>query len=114
MSKRVKAKQPFEQTGRIRVIVQDNGPAHTSKQVKAKWTEWEACGLYLFFLPKDCSGMNPIETEWHQLKTHGLRGQMFEDELDLAYAMIDAVDARAEAGGDPAQRFQFPPKLTSS
>lgn len=108
------AKQQFEQTGRIRVIVQDNGSTHTSKQVKAKWTEWEACGLYLFFLPKYCSEMNPIETEWHQLKTHELRGRMFEDELDLAYAVIDAVDARAEAGGYPAQRFQFPSKLAPS
>lgn len=99
-----------EDTGRIRVIVQDNGRVHTCHQVQAKWPEWEVQGLYFFFLPKYCSEMNPIETEWHQLKTHELRGQMFEDELDLAYAVIDGVNARAEAGGYKAERFRFPPK----
>ncbi len=108
------AKQQFEETGRIRVIVQDNGPVHTSKRVKAKSADWESQGLYLFFLPKYCSEMNLIETEWHQLKTHELRGQMFEDELDLAYAVIDGVDARAESGGYQAERFRFPSKLVPS
>ncbi|XGV97684.1 MAG: IS630 family transposase [Leptolyngbya sp. BL-A-14] len=108
------AKFHFEQTGRIRVIVQDNGPIHTSKSVKAKWPEWEACGLYFFFLPKYCSELNPIETEWHQLKTHELRGHMFEHELDLAYAVIDGIDARTQAGGYNAERFRFPSKLAHS
>jgi len=103
-----------EQTGRIRVIVQDNGPAHTSKSVQAKWAGWEACGLYCFFLPKYCSELNPIETEWHQLKTHQLRGHMFEHELDLAYAIIDGIDARAQAEGYQAERFRFSSKLAPS
>ncbi len=46
------AQQQLSQSGRIRVIVQDNGPIHTSKAVRKKWPEWEAQGLYLFFLPK--------------------------------------------------------------
>ncbi len=108
------AKRQFEQTGRIRVIVQDNGPVHTSKSVKAKWAKWEACGLYFFFLPKYCSQLNPIETEWHQLKTHELRGHMFEHELDLAYAVIDGIDARTQAAGYQAERFHFPSKLAHS
>ncbi|EGJ28356.1 hypothetical protein LYNGBM3L_74600 [Moorena producens 3L] len=108
------AKQQLDQTGRLRVIVQDNGPVHTSKQVREKWAQWEAQGLYLFFLPKYCSEMNPIESEWHQLKTHELVGQMFEDELALAYAVIDGVNARAEVGGYQAERFRFPSKLAPS
>lgn len=108
------AKLRFEQSGRIRVIVQDNGPVHTSKAVKAKWAAWEACGLYFFFLPKYCSELNPIETEWHQLKTHELRGHMFEHELDLAYAVMDGIDARTQAGGYQAERFRFPSKLARS
>jgi transposase len=108
------AKLRFEQSGTIRVIVQDNGPVHTSKAVKAKWAQWQACGLYFFFLPKYCSELNPIETEWHQLKTHELRGHMFEHELDLAYAVIDGIDARTQASGYQAQRFRFPSKLASS
>ncbi|MGF1496263.1 MAG: IS630 family transposase [Elainellaceae cyanobacterium] len=108
------AEQVMKETGRIRVIVQDNGSAHTSKQVQAKWAEWESKGLYVFFLPKYCLEMNPIETEWHQLKTHELVGQMFEDELDLAYAVIDGVEDRAEAGGYSAERFRFPSTLVPS
>lgn len=108
------AKLTFETTGRIRVVVQDNGPIHTSQQVKAKWAEWEACGLYFFFLPKYCSELNPIETEWHQLKTHHLRGQMFEPELDLADAVIDGIETRAEVGRYQAERFRFPSKLAPS
>jgi transposase len=108
------AKQQLDESGRIRVIVQDNGPVHTSKQVKAKWTEWEAQGLYFFSLPKYCSAMNPIETEWHQLKTHELKGQMFEHELYLAEAVIEGVEARGKAGGYDVERFRFPSKLAAS
>ncbi|NET35727.1 MAG: IS630 family transposase, partial [Cyanothece sp. SIO1E1] len=58
--------------------------------------------------------LNPIETEWHQLKTHELAGQMFEDELDLAYEVIDGVQARAESGGYKAERYRYPSQLTAS
>lgn len=101
------AAQELAKTGRIRVIVQDNGPIHTSTQVQQKWSEWEAQGLYLFFLPKYCSEMNPIESEWHQLKSHELAGQMFEDELDLAYAVMDGLEARSRVEGRTTERFKF-------
>jgi putative transposase len=48
---------------RMRVIVQDNGPIHRCREVQALWTKWENMGLYMFFLPKYCSEMNPIELE---------------------------------------------------
>jgi transposase len=101
------AAQEFATTGRIRVIVQDNGSIHTCTQVQQQWSLWEAQGLYLFFLPAYCSEMNPIESEWHQLKTHELAGQMFEDELDLAYAVMDGVEARSRFEGRTTQRFKF-------
>jgi transposase len=63
--------------------------------------------VYLFFLPAYCSEMNPIESEWHQLKTHELAGQMFEDELDLAYAVMDGVEARSRVEGRTTKRFKF-------
>ena len=107
------AQQTLNESGRIRVIVQDNGPVHTCKPVKERWEGWQEQGLYFFFLPKYCSEMNPIETEWHQVKSE-LGGQMFEDELDLAYAVIDGIEARAEAGGYEAQRFRFPSTLEAS
>lgn len=103
----------MDKIGWIRIIIQDNGPVHTSKKVKAKSAEWEAQGLYCFFLPKYCSELNPIETEWYQLKTHELKGQMFDYELDLAYAMMDGVEARAEAGDYEVERFRFPSQLAA-
>jgi DDE superfamily endonuclease len=97
----------FEQTGRIRVIAQDCGSIHTSLAVRAKLPEWEAQGLYVFYFAKYCSEMNPIELEWQRLKEDEIAGRMFEHELDLAYAVIDAVDARAKVGGYTAERFKF-------
>ncbi|GBE95462.1 endonuclease DDE [Nostoc cycadae WK-1] len=37
-----------QQTGSIRVIVQDNGPIHRSKEVQQLWSKWEEMGLYTF------------------------------------------------------------------
>jgi len=94
-------------TGCITIVVQDNGPIHTSVEVRQLWSEWENKGLYIFFLPKYCSEMNPIELEWQHLKADELAGQMFEDELDLAYAVIDGVEARGRAGNYAIERLRF-------
>ncbi len=42
--------------------------------------------------------MNPIELEWQHIKKDELAGQMFEDELELAYAVINGVEARGKKG----------------
>ena len=96
-----------EQSGRIRVIVQDNSSIHRCKEVQHLWPKWESQGLYIFFLPKYCSQMNPIELEWQHLKKDELSGQMFDDELDLAYAVIDGVQARGERGSYTTERVKF-------
>ncbi len=96
-----------EKLGRMRVIVQDNGPIHRCKEVQELWSKWEKQGLYIFFLPKYCSEMNPIELEWQHLKKDELAGKMFEDELELAYAVIDGVQARGERGNYSTQRVKF-------
>ena len=102
-----------EKTGRIRVIVQDNGPIHRCKEVQQLWSKWESQGLYIFFLPKYCSEMNPIELEWQHLKKDELVGQMFDNELELAYAVIHGVEARGERGNYSTQRVKFNSNLTS-
>ena len=38
--------------------------------------------------------MNPIELEWQHITKDELAGQMFEDELELAYAVMNGVEAR--------------------
>lgn len=96
-----------EKTGRTRVIVQDNGPIHRCLEVQNLWSKWERQGLYIFFLPKYCSEMNPIELEWQHLKKDELSGQIFDDELDLAYAVINGVTTRGEKGNYSTQRVKF-------
>jgi putative transposase len=51
--------------------------------------------------------MNPIELEWQHLKKDELSGQMFDDELDLAYAVMNGVKARGETGKYSAERIKF-------
>jgi len=102
-----RAAQTLAQTGRITVAVEDNGSLHTSLLVRQKWAQWQEQGLYIFFLPPYCSEMNPIETQWHQLKSHEIAGQMFDNEYDLALAVMDGMKARSEAGRYMVERFMF-------
>lgn len=102
-----KAAETLAQTGRLTVIVQDNGSLHTSQLTQQHWQRWQEQGLFLFFLPKYCSQMNRIEEEWHQLKIHEIAGRMFEDEYDLAIAVIDGMEARSNKGRYTLERFKF-------
>lgn len=95
------------QTGQLTVIVQDNGSLHTSQLTRQQWQRWQDNGLFLFFLPQYCSQMNRIEEQWHQLKTQEIAGQMFEDEYDLAVAVMDGMEARSIKGGYTLERFKF-------
>lgn len=80
---------------------------HTSHAAQAEWQNWQQQGLFLFMLPKYCSQMNDIETEWHQLKTHEIAGQMFDNEYDLAMAVIDGMHARSQKGEYVLERFKL-------
>lgn len=102
-----KAAQTLAQTGRLTVVVQDNGFLHTSLLVRERWATWQAQGLFIFFLPPYCSEMNPIEGEWHQLKSHEIAGQMFDNEYDLAKAVMNGMESRSEAGEYTLERFIF-------
>lgn len=102
-----KAALTLEQMGRLTVVVQDNGSIHTRQLVQQQWQRWQQQGLFLFFLPPYCSEMNPIEVEWRQLKAHEISGQMFEDEYDLALAVMKGMQARSEKGNYSLERFKF-------
>jgi hypothetical protein len=103
------AAEVLQQTGRIRVIVQDNASIHTSKIAQQKWQHWQAQGLFIFFLPPYCSEMNPIEIEWNHLKRDELVGQMFECEAELAYHVVVGLEARGEKLGHSTQYVQVKP-----
>ncbi len=102
-----KALETLTQTGRLTVIVQDNGSLHTSQLTRQQWPRWQEQGLLLLFLPQYCSETNRIEEQWHQLKTHELAGRMFEDEYDLAIAVIDGMETRSIKGEYTLERFKF-------
>ena len=101
------ASETLRTTGRMTVVVQDNGSLHTSHLTRQQWQRWRSLGLFLFFLPQYCSEMNRIEDEWHQLKTHEIAGRMFEDEYDLALEIMDGMKARSVKGGYTVERFKF-------
>ncbi|WP_317105336.1 hypothetical protein [Chroococcidiopsis sp. SAG 2025] len=42
--------------------------------------------------------MNLIEAQWHQLKTHEIAGRIFDNEYDLANAMIEGMENRSQQG----------------
>ncbi len=64
-------------------------------------------GLCISLLPKYYSAINPIELEWQYIKKDELSGQTFDDELDLAYVVIDGIQARGEKGDYTTERFKF-------
>jgi putative transposase len=100
-----KAAMTFAQTGRFTVVVQDNCKIHKCELVKQHWQRWETQGLLLFFLPPYSAHLNRIEAQWHQLKAHESAGQMFEDEYDLAKAVIQGMEVRSHSGGYTLERF---------
>ena len=77
------------------------------RAMPTRTTKWEEMGLYIFFLPQYCSEMNPIELEWQHLKKDELASKSFEDELDLASAVINRIQERAERGNFNTQRIRF-------
>ena len=73
------------------VLVEDNGPIHTSKlsiaalAARAHW-------LTVEWLPKYAPELNDIEAVWHDLKAHHLAHQTFADLDALDRAIHHAVD----------------------
>jgi putative transposase len=103
----LKAASNLKETGKLTVVVQDNSPIHKSQEVRASWSNWAEQGLLLFFLPPYCPDLNDVETQWHQLKSHEIAGQMFDNEYDLAMAVIQGMKNRAEIGNYHLERFIF-------
>lgn len=101
------AQQRLVKTGKITVIIQDGASFHRSNKVKHYWQLWQQQGLYIFFLPPYSPQMNRIEDEWLHLKRNELSAQIFEDEYDLALALIHAIKNRADKGNYSTDRFIF-------
>jgi transposase len=80
--------QPFTPV----VLVEDNGPIHTSKRALAALAA-RAHWLTVEWLPKYTPELNDIEPVWRDLKAHHLAHQIFADANALDQAIHQAVDA---------------------
>jgi transposase len=74
------------------VLVEDNGPIHTSKASR-KALEARSHWLTLEWLPKYAPELNDIEGVWRDLKAHHLAHQTFADPDALDRAINAAVKA---------------------
>jgi transposase len=72
------------------VLVEDNGPIHTSKLSLAALAA-RAHWLTVEWLPKYAPELNDIEVVWHDLKAHHLAHQTFTDTAALDQAIHAAV-----------------------
>ena len=67
------------------VVVLDNAPIQTSKEVMAQFRQWERRGLTLYFLPTYSPELNLIEILWRKIK--------YEWMPSSAYASFHALKA---------------------
>lgn len=103
----LQAEVRLKEIGKITVVVQDQGSSHVSKISQEQYKRWEEKGLYIFLLPSYSPELNRIENEWQRLKEDELAGRMFEDEYDLAMAVIEGIESRGEKKGLDLGRFRF-------
>ena len=101
-----KAQQHRQVTGPITVVIQDGASFHRSRESQKHWAAWQEQGLFLLFLPRQSPQTNRIEEEWLHLKRHELSAQLFDDEYDLAIALIEVIDERGQRRGCPVERFR--------
>jgi transposase len=81
--------QPGRQAKPV-VLVEDNGPIHTSKLSRAALAA-RAHWLTVEWLPKYAPELNDIEPVWRDLKAYHLAHQTFTDPAALDQAIHDAV-----------------------
>ena len=81
--------KPGQPTKRV-VLVEDNGPIHTSKLSLAALAA-RAHWLTVEWLAKYAPELNDIEAVWHDLKAHHLAHQTFADADALDQAIHRAV-----------------------
>ena len=92
--------QPGRQAKPV-VLVEDNGPIHTSKRSLAALAA-RAHWLTVEWLPKYAPELNDIEVVWHHLKAYHLAHQTFTDAAALDQAIHAAVtDLNRERMRDP-------------
>jgi transposase len=101
------------QTAKPVVLVEDNGPIHTSKIARAALAA-RAHWLTIEWLPKYAPELNDIETIWRDLKAHHLAHQTFVDADALDQAIHNAVEAlNVERMTVPLDKLRISPYTNS-
>lgn len=75
------------------VVVLDNARIHTARKVKERLQEWQARGLYLFYLPPYSPHLNICERVWKELKARWLRPEDYLSADTLFYTATLALAA---------------------
>jgi hypothetical protein len=95
------------QTFKPVVLVEDNGPIHTSKLSLAALAA-RAHWLTVEWLPKYAPELNDIERVWHDLKANHLAHQTLAHPEALKDAIHQAVEARNQQRGPlPSDRLRI-------
>jgi transposase len=78
---------------RMTVVVLDNAPVHTSRQVQERRMFWQERGLFLFYLPPYSPHLNIAETLWRKLKYEWLQPRDYVTTEGLFYQVRQALAA---------------------
>ena len=106
-SQALQALKRLYETGKLRVIVNDNASIHKSKKVKQRYSYGEKHGLLIFYQASYHPQMNRMEDQWLHLKRDELKGRVFEDEWELVEEIIEGMNNRGREGGFEVERFTF-------
>lgn len=75
---------------KLTVLVLDNARIHHAKIFQAAMPQWEAQGLYIFFLPPYSPHLNRIETLWRQVKYRWIKPNDYQN-LDTLKLALDNI-----------------------
>ena len=78
---------------KMTVIVLDNARIHTSQIIKERKKDWQARGLYLFYLPRYSPHLNIVEMLWRKLKYEWLTPADYQSKENLFYQISLALKA---------------------
>ena len=88
------------------VVIMDNAPIHKARILMDKRKEWEAKGLFIFFLPKYSPHLNRIETLWRKIKYEWLKPKDYKSWRTFTKAVKNIL---ASFGSDEYKiRFSVP------
>ncbi len=69
------------------VVVLDNARIHTARKVKERFRDWQARGLYIFYLPPYSPHLNIAERLWKELKSRWLKPADYSSAENLFYTV---------------------------